>query len=192
MLVGICGKAGSGKDTIADYLVQKRGFIKISLADPIKRLVKDVFVLDDKVVYDRVEREKPLPQWNDWSVRRLLQFIGTELFRRNIDDAVWVKSLWYRIKDDKKNNYVVADVRFPNEINYFKENAKDEFVMLKVTRSGYDGSVGIKGHESESYDLQVDPGNTISNNETMESLYNEVDVIMSKYYKVQDEKSIRN
>ena len=42
MLVGICGKAGAGKDTVGDYLIDKYGFKKIALADPIKRLVKDV------------------------------------------------------------------------------------------------------------------------------------------------------
>ena len=45
MLIGVCGKAGSGKDTIADYLVKKYNFKKIALADPIKRMVEDVFVL---------------------------------------------------------------------------------------------------------------------------------------------------
>jgi hypothetical protein len=119
MLIGICGKAGAGKDTIGDYLVKKYNFKKIALADPIKRIVKDVFVLDDHTVYDRVEREKELENWKGWSVRKLLQFIGTELFRNNIDDSVWVKSLWYRIKNDADNNYVVTDIRFPNELKYF-------------------------------------------------------------------------
>jgi dephospho-CoA kinase len=42
MLVGVCGKAGAGKDTIADYLVNAYKFKKIALEDPIKRLVKDI------------------------------------------------------------------------------------------------------------------------------------------------------
>ena len=107
MLVGICGKAGSGKDTVGDYLVKEYHFKKISLADPIKRLVEDVFVLDKHTVYDRVAREQPLEKWPGWTVRKLLQFIGTELFREKIDDAIWVKSLWYRICEDQGNNYVV-------------------------------------------------------------------------------------
>ena len=43
MIIGITGKAGAGKDTVADYLISHEGFKKIALADPIKRLVKDVF-----------------------------------------------------------------------------------------------------------------------------------------------------
>ena len=193
MLIGICGKAGSGKDTIGDYLVKEYAFKKIALADPIKRLVKDVFALDDHTVYDRVAREQPLQRWPKWSVRTLLQFIGTELFREKIDDAVWVKSLWYKIQDDKENNYVVTDIRFPNELAYFKENAKQgEFYCLKVVRHGCAGHVGIKSHPikrlfyrligkdvrhaSEAYDLGGDF--QIINNGTYETLYNKVDDIM--------------
>jgi dephospho-CoA kinase len=98
MLIGVCGRAGSGKDTIGDYLSKMYGYKKNALADPIKRLVKDIFVLDDYTVYDRIAREEPLKQWEGWTVRKLLQFIGTELFREKIDDAVWVKSLWLRGK----------------------------------------------------------------------------------------------
>ena len=177
MLIGVSGKAGSGKDTIGDYLVKEYAFKKIALADPIKRLVKDVFALDDHAVYDRVAREQSLQRWPKWSVRTLLQFIGTELFREKIDDSVWVKSLWYKIQDDKANNYVCPDIRFPNELNYFMENAKDgEFFSFKVTRPGYDGNVGLKGHASEAHDLEGDF--QIINNGTYETLYNKVDDIM--------------
>jgi hypothetical protein len=178
MLVGICGKAGAGKDTIADYLVKHYAFKKIALADPIKRMVKDVFVLDDYTVYDRVAREQPLEQWNGWSVRKLLQTIGTELFRRNIDDSVWVKSLWYRVKSDPESNYVVSDVRFPNELQYLAVNCPD-FVTIKVKRNGCDGSVGLKGHESEAYDLETKY--VIDNNESFDDLYQKIDGILSMH-----------
>jgi len=177
MLIGICGKAGAGKDTIGDYIKRHYGFHGIALADPIKRLVKDVFVLDDHTVYDREAREQPLGQWGGWSVRKLLQFIGTELFRQNIDDAIWVKSLWYQIKDSGEN-YVVTDVRFPNELGFLAENGGKDFISIKVIRSGHDGSVGLTGHESEAYDLQTQF--IIENDGTIQDLYNEVDEIMDE------------
>jgi len=183
MLVGICGKAGSGKDTIGDYLVSSHGFKKIALADPIKRLVKDVFVLDDHTVYDRVAREQKLQNWPDWTVRKLLQFIGTEMFRVNIDDAIWVKSLWYRIQSDKANNYAVVDLRFPNELQFFRDNAKKgEFICLKVIRPGCNGNVGLAGHASEAYDLSCDF--EIINGGSYQDLYNKVDNVMKEYFLV--------
>ena len=36
MIIGICGLIGSGKDTIADYLIRKHNFQKISFADKLK------------------------------------------------------------------------------------------------------------------------------------------------------------
>lgn len=177
MLVGVCGKAGAGKDTIADYLVNNHGFKKIALADPIKRMVKDVFVLDDHTVYDRVAREQPLPQWNNWSVRKLLQTIGTELFRRNIDDSVWVKSLWYRVQSDPTSNYVVSDIRFPNELEYLQKNCSS-FFAIKVKREGCDGGVGLKGHESEAYDL--DTNYILENNGTYDDLYAKVECVLTE------------
>jgi len=177
MLVGICGKAGAGKDTIGDYVVDKYGFKHIALADPIKRLVKDVFALDDHTVYDRVAREQQLEQWDGWSVRKLLQFIGTELFRENIDDAIWVKSLWYKIRDSK-DNYVVTDVRFPNELKFFEDNGGKDFVSIKVIRPGFEGSVGMSGHKSEAYDLHTQ--HEISNDKAFEDLYRKVDEIMQQ------------
>ncbi len=177
-LVGICGKAGSGKDTIGDYLIKTYGFKKIALADPIKRLVKDVFALDDHTVYDRVAREKPLKNWPNWTVRKLLQFIGTELFRENIDDAIWVKSLWYKIKNDSKNRYAISDLRFPNELNFFKKHAKKDFLCIKVVRPGYTGNVGLKGHASEAYDLKGDI--EIINDGSIKDLYNKVDKLVDR------------
>lgn len=175
MLVGVCGKAGAGKDTIADYLINQYKFKKISLADPIKRIVKDVFVLDDHTVYDRIAREQPLEQWNDWSVRKLLQFVGTELFRKNIDDGIWVKSLWYRVKSDPTSNYVVPDIRFPNEMQYLAVNCPN-FFTIKVERDGCNGNVGIKGHESEAYDLETNY--LLKNNSAFEDLYRSVDQLL--------------
>lgn len=42
-IVAISGNAGAGKDTAADRLVSNHGYVRISLADPIKRFGKDVF-----------------------------------------------------------------------------------------------------------------------------------------------------
>ena len=176
MLIGICGKAGAGKDTIGDYLVKHKDFKKIALADPIKRLVKDVFVLNDNTVYDRVEREKPLEQWDGWSVRRLLQFIGTELFRKNIDESIWVKSLWYRVREDPLSNYVITDIRFKNELDFLKDIGKNEFISIKVVRDGCNGQVGIIGHESEKYDLDADI--VLENNGTYSDLFKKIDDII--------------
>ena len=63
MIIGICGLIGSGKDTIADYLVTNYNFKKLSFADKLKDSVATMFdwdrdLLDGKTDESRAWREK--------------------------------------------------------------------------------------------------------------------------------------
>jgi hypothetical protein len=60
MIVGLCGQAGAGKDTVADFLVKNHGFVKVALADPLKRICRDVFAFTDEQLWGpSSERNKP-------------------------------------------------------------------------------------------------------------------------------------
>lgn len=48
LIIGLAGKARSGKDTIADYLVRKYGFIKFAFSDALYQEVQDAFNLPDQ------------------------------------------------------------------------------------------------------------------------------------------------
>jgi hypothetical protein len=50
-IIGITGKAGSGKDTVADILVREHGFVKVALADPMKRVCRDMFQFTDQQLW---------------------------------------------------------------------------------------------------------------------------------------------
>ena len=41
--IGLLGNKGSGKDTLADYLVKEKNFVKYSFAKPIKDIAKIMF-----------------------------------------------------------------------------------------------------------------------------------------------------
>lgn len=173
MIIGIAGKAGSGKDTVASELCRLYGLKRDTLAAPIKRFVQDVFgvsweVADGTTENGRLEREKKLKNWGKWTVRKLLQFIGTELMRTHICKNIWVKSLIIRMKKHPETNWIVTDVRFPNEMKFLKKYYKDNFIMLKVVRNNVKEINGIKNHESEAYDLKADY--VIENNGTLSDL----------------------
>ena len=64
MILGICGRAGSGKDTVADILVRDHGFVKIAIADPLKRVLKDVFHFSDDQLWGPSKlRDAPDPRY---------------------------------------------------------------------------------------------------------------------------------
>jgi hypothetical protein len=51
MLIGISGPAGSGKDAAGNFLVEDFGFTKVALADPLKRLTRDVYDFTDEQLW---------------------------------------------------------------------------------------------------------------------------------------------
>lgn len=63
MIIGISGLAGSGKDTVAGFL-RKHGFQSISLADPLKRICKEVYdFTDDQLWGPSPLRNTPDPRY---------------------------------------------------------------------------------------------------------------------------------
>lgn len=64
MIIGICGQAGSGKDTAADFLVKHAGFVKVAFADPMKRICQDVYDFTDEQLWGPSEkRNAPDPRY---------------------------------------------------------------------------------------------------------------------------------
>lgn len=101
-IIGISGQAGSGKDTAADILLAKEGFIKLSLADPIKRFAQELWNFSDDQLFGPSEfRNKPDERYpiteasrEFLTARKVLQHFGTE-GGRALDDDVWIR---YAIK----------------------------------------------------------------------------------------------
>jgi len=60
MIIGLCGQAGAGKDTVADFLVKNHSFVKVALADVLKRAAKEFFDFSDTQLWGpSEERNKP-------------------------------------------------------------------------------------------------------------------------------------
>jgi hypothetical protein len=51
MIVGLSGSAGAGKDTAADVLVLNHKFVKVALADPLKRICREVFDFSEEQLW---------------------------------------------------------------------------------------------------------------------------------------------
>lgn len=97
MLIGLVGKAGSGKDSVADHLVEKRGFSKKWFAGKLKEVVCDLFDLSKEQVFDTRKKEEVDPRYK-MSPREILQLFGTDVCR-NIYPNIWID---YLMRDYQK------------------------------------------------------------------------------------------
>ena len=152
MIIGVCGFIGSGKDTIADYLVNLHHFRRESFANTLKDAVAQVFGWDRTMLEGRTKqarewREQVDPWWAErlgiphLTPRYILQQWGTEVCRKNFHDDIWIASLENKLRNSR-DNIVISDCRFPNEIKAIKAAGG---IVVRV----------VRGPEPEWYDAAV-------------------------------------
>lgn len=131
MILGLCGNEGSGKDTAANILVNKHGFIKMSFGSILKDVLASIFdwprhLLEGDTIESREWREKKDEWWSsvlgfDITPRFALQNIGTEIFRNHFNDNIWVLALEKKLYNIKTQNIVITDCRFSNEMDMLRK-----------------------------------------------------------------------
>jgi len=131
VIIGVCGLIGSGKGTVGDILANEHGFVKISFADKLKDIVATMFdwdrtLLEGDTDYSRQWRESTDDFWSQElgksvTPRLILQLFGTEVMRQGFHNDVWVISVKKQILNSPDKNYVICDVRFPNEVSMIQQ-----------------------------------------------------------------------
>jgi hypothetical protein len=130
MIIGIAGFLGSGKGTLGDILVKEHGFKAIAFADALKDAVAAIFkwpreLLEGDTPDSRDFREQTDEYWTSKfgygvTPRYMMQLMGTEAGRDVFDPNLWVYVVEKIITEDPDSNYVITDVRFPNELRIIK------------------------------------------------------------------------
>lgn len=153
MIVGIAGKAGAGKDTIGDYLIKHRGFVKVSFAFALKKAVAAILNCSVEKMDDRDWREKIIPELGV-SPRYMMQTLGTEWGRQMVNENIWVHLAMERAKlhESDNLNVVITDVRFPNEVQAIQEAGG---IVIWVSRPNQP-DIATADHASESAISQRD------------------------------------
>lgn len=168
IILGVGGYAGVGKDTLADLLVTRFKFTKISFADPMREMAVAMdpvvgFGEDDTPIryteaiemcgYTQAKVIFP-------EVRQFLQRLGTEGGRRVLGEDIWVNAALARVKDGER--IVIPDMRFVNEADAIKSAGGR---TIRVSRKGVEAP---NEHPSEhdldgwNYDLHMS-NNTFPN-----------------------------
>lgn len=129
MIIGISGKARSGKDTFARMLAEELfdlthiRFVMMAFAHGIKTRVQKDFDLsyeqlwgDEKETIDTRYPKPNSPDKSDfWSGREIMQSYGE--FFRSIYPNFWIKYLFDIAEDKGYKNLIITDVRHPNEVS---------------------------------------------------------------------------
>ena len=138
-IIGICGLKGSGKDTLANYLVETNEFIKIAFADFIRNALMELFDWDE-TSFSPEKKEVKDPYWGV-TPRKMCQEIGTEFLRYHCKDFISTefnlpsgekyngsfhikrinKEIIKLLEADPKTNIIFSDIRFQDELDYIRK-----------------------------------------------------------------------
>lgn len=174
-VIGISGKARSGKDTVADYIAERLEYAKrYSFAGPLKEAVSNLFdiPLND---LNEGDREKILPEFG-LSVRQILQRFGTECMREQFDQDFWINKAKRNVsKLSDEEIIVISDVRFENEAKFCREDG----ILIHVQRPSLSGEVGDAGHASENgVHIDNESDYIIINDGSIQDLHRKIDDII--------------
>ena len=197
-VVGICGLAGSGKDTCADYLIKEHGFHKASFASTLKDMIAVLFswdreMLEGSTTESREAREQVDEYWSnaldipELTPRKVLQQCD------HFHTEMWIESLKRKIEQGHYGNRVVIpDVRFHNEA-YFINAFKETGIIIRIERNPLpEWYSRIKGgddpdnvpdlpHESEWRSVNCE-NVTIYNNFTIDTLFDQLDDVLEEKF----------
>jgi len=142
MLIGVTGKAGSGKDTFAGYFIT-RGWHRLAFADPIKRMIEAGLGISPDVWENRESKERIIP-WLGKSPRFLAQTLGTDWAREMVHPDIWLLVAERELMSRTKT--IVTDVRFNNEAKLIHHYGG---IVVRVERPAA-VAADNSGHSSES------------------------------------------
>jgi len=115
-ILGIHGKIGSGKDTLADYIISKESsFVKKSYAYKLKYITSFLTGVSLEDCFTQEGKNKYMPEWG-MTVGEFQQKLGTEAIRDGLHEDGWTLALFAEYDaDNYETNWIITDVRFPNE-----------------------------------------------------------------------------
>ena len=141
MVIGLAGKAGVGKDHIAQQFLASKGYYKISMAWPLKvALIARQLATPEEVFVTKPEH-----------VRKLLQEEGTERGRDIYGEnywCLWIQN-WLRLMQTEWHidNFVIPDVRFLNEVDLVRRLGGKVYLVMAPERQTLRGKAAK--HRSE-------------------------------------------
>lgn len=174
--IGLIGKARSGKDTAAMWLMRNRAYTRLAFADPLKEFALKVDPVIPVNAHGHPARLSDLVSAHGWEsakdtypeVRRFLQAFGQG--QRELDEDYWVNLLRPKLNNAEAWNMpvVVTDVRYRNEAVMLRARG---FKLVRLVRplSHVTGPASAHPSETELDTFAADVD--ILNGGSVETLY---------------------
>ena len=196
--IAVCGRRGSGKDSIAEILCKHYQFENYKFARPLKTAVASLFNLDPDHV-DGSLKDVVHPRWGI-TPRLMMQWFGTEVMQHGLNSIApgtgrtfWSNHLKLELQSRvSTTNVVVSDLRFPHELQMLRELFQDRLITLRVVRElSVDEGIGEIGeagevrsfgdsHESEAGAMNLAVDAEILNTGTLAELETAIHAIIKK------------
>lgn len=141
-VIGIAGRARTGKDTTANFLIAEYGGYRYSFADPLRAMLKAGLGIDMADPYWAKNKEVEIAALGK-SPRQLMQTLGTEWGRDMIHPEIWLTLATDKLRMHGRG-MVIPDLRFENEVQWVRKYGG---VIIHLSR---DDAPEIAPHSSES------------------------------------------
>lgn len=200
MIIALVGKAGHGKDTVADMIIEEyskhhtvvdsasklsrkegyRPFEKRRFAEGVKTICSIITGYPRDMFYNRGYYSAKVSAL-DITVRELMQKVGDGL-RNTVHPDIWVQSALSKV--GKNSNILFVDTRYPNEIEGIRKVGGK---IIHIVRPDYvDPSLENeeqRNHKSETalngYSIQ--PDLVIFNEGNLDALRKTVKIIIEEH-----------
>jgi guanylate kinase len=182
MLLILAGRAGVGKDTVANYLQRNHSFTPFSIATPLKDACATVFNVP-RTLFDSELKDKKYV-FKDKTCRDLMQEFGA-LVRQNQGALHWVNLCLSRIDayigDKKTTNIVITDVRFEEEKECIERFCKEKGIdshFIQIKGSAHRQlSMRARMDLSEQQLFLRNPSHVLYNDRDLSHLYAQVETV---------------
>lgn len=165
LIIALVGRAGAGKDLVAEHLVTYYGFVQAAFADSLKSMLEQHFVergIDYAYLYEPGRKELTIPELG-LSAREMMQRLGDCM--RAADPDYWVKALadslglhHGALRAPVHDRIVISDVRYLNEAAWC---VGQQATLVRLVRAN---AAPVRDHSSEQQADQLPVDHTIVNN----------------------------
>jgi hypothetical protein len=178
-IVGLHSRAHGGKDTVAEHLVRRHGFVQIAFADAVYAGLAAMFDVSVDMLRAHSFKERDSTCLGDRSPRYLLQTLGTDWGRDMVHRDVWVRIAAAKLERHRATNcagVVLSDVRHDNEADFVRDSGGQIWIIVRPTKKpDY-----VRPHSSEAGITQHGRDRGLLNDGTLEQLEARVDLLVQQ------------